>query len=244
MCLYASFHNPCPLSLGDTPQYYNPPSVTSTISSGSTPSVQVVYSASHVSELPDSIVSNITTTVQQQQDELYTQQQQQQQQQTFDKQVSGNPITNEEITVTQESITDSNDYLTTPTNNNNVSEVMVSTTDDNHDITSSTEGVMDLASQYISDYTSRGDSGILVSNSEQELNNELTTSHSGNIDEGISLELTSTSQGVSMGMESLTSTSQGVSMGMESLTSTSQGVSMGRLSVWEWGHLPHNMYSL
>ena len=78
--------------LGETQQpYYSNKSdhttigsPTSNVSTTTTPSVQVVYSASHVSELPESIVSNISSH-------------------------------NEEM-----SITDSNDYLTTPTTSSDI----------------------------------------------------------------------------------------------------------------------------
>ena len=86
-------------------------------------SPQVVYSASHVSELPDSIMSGIDATSVAQ--ELYSQ---------------GDAVTSA-VEAMDTTVTDSSDYLTSP-------QVMVAAAAHRNDPCS----IADLASQYINQY--------------------------------------------------------------------------------------------
>ena len=106
----------------ESEDYYQP----TASSSASAPSVQVVYSASHVSELPDSIVSTISATTP---EELYTTPS------TVSQYPSEHGTTGDHTLKDVPTTTDSTQYLTTPTS-----------------VSAKTKETMpteDLASQYI-----------------------------------------------------------------------------------------------
>lgn len=167
--------------LGDSQQYYQPSTTSASVTPSSattTPSVQVVYSAAHVSELPEAIVSSIASSVQQ---ELYGQNRVTSSETESD--------TNHHLSIGQ-AMSDSSEYFVTPSRATG-DDIMVTAS---NDAVNSGPVSLDLASQYISNYPSREDSGILVSASEQDATEKLASTSSSmvsserNIDQGICLE--------------------------------------------------------
>ena len=148
-------------------------------SATTTPSVQVVYSAAHVSELPEAIVSSIASSVQQ---ELYGQNRVTSSETESD--------TNNHLSIGQ-TMPDSSEYFVTPSRATGDDDIMVTAS---NDAINSGPVSLDLASQYISNYPSREDSGILISASEQDATEKLANTSSSmvsserNIDQGICLE--------------------------------------------------------
>lgn len=108
----------------ESEEYYHPPVATT---SSTAPSVQVVYSASHVGELPDSIVSTISATTP---EELYTTP-------SSASQYPSGATANHHALKGVPTTTDSAQYLATPTPVSSITGEGVSGTTE------------DLASQYI-----------------------------------------------------------------------------------------------